>query len=214
MSGRVYNAEQTTPIKLPSLSSQSTILSRSTKKGSAGNEMRFEDKKDSEELYLHAQKDMRTEIENDLTTTVIAGSELHTVKKGDRTVKVDTGKEVHSVKGTRALEVTGDETHTNKANFTHEVTGNYELKVTGNLVIDVTGSIKIKSAMSVDVEAGTNLTNKAAVNLKNEAGVGLTNKGGATLTNESVMVSNKASAMQTVDGGGLLEAKAGLVKIN
>ncbi len=214
VSGRVYNAEQTTPIKLPSLSSQSTVLSRSTKKGSAGNEMRFEDKKDSEELYLHAQKDMRAEIENDLTTTVIAGSELHTVKKGDRTVKVDTGNEVHSVKGTRALEVTGDETHTNKANFTHKVTGNYELKVTGNLVIDVTGSIKIKSAMSVDVEAGTNLTNKAAVNLKNEAGVGLTNKGGATLTNESVMVSNKASAMQTVDGGGLLVAKAGLVKIN
>jgi type VI secretion system secreted protein VgrG len=30
------------------------------------------------------------------------------------------------VKGTREVTVTGDETHTDKANFTQKVTGNYE----------------------------------------------------------------------------------------
>ena len=37
---------------------------------------------------------------------------------------------------------------------------------------------------------------------------------GTTLDNEGAMVTNKASAMQTVDGGGMLTVKGGLVKIN
>lgn len=214
VTGSVYNAEQTTPIGLPAKSSQSTIRSRSTKKGTAGNEMRFEDKKDAEELYLHAQKDMLVEVENDMTTTVIAGNEAHTVKKGNRTVKVDTGNESHSVKGTRALEITGDETHTNEANFTQEVTGNYELKVTGNLVIDVTGTVTIKSAQSVDIKAGTNLTSKAGANLTNDAGAMLTNKGGAKIANEAPLIDSKASGMHSVEASGILTLKGALVQIN
>lgn len=238
VTGSVYNAEKTTPITLPGSQTQSTIRSRSSKQGSAGNEIRFEDKKDSEEFYFHAQKDMKVEIENSLTTTVKESHETHTLEKGDRTVEVKTGKEVHKVKGTRELEVTGNETHTNKADFKQEVTGNHELKVTGNLVIDVTGSITIKSAKDITIkagttlaaeagtslsnkagtalnnEAGTALTNKAGTSLTNEASLGLKNKAGTTLDNEGTMVNNKASATQTVDGGGMLTVKGGLVKIN
>lgn len=214
VAGSVYNGTQTTPVGLPSSSTQSTIRSRSTKSGTAGNEMRFEDKKDAEELYLHAQKDMRVEIENDLGTTVMAGNETHTVSKGDRTVKVDTGKEIHSVKGTRALEITGNETHVNKADFTQTVTGNYELKVTGNLVIDVTGTLLIKSAQTVDLNAGTDLGIKATANLKSEAGAAWSGKGGATLSSEAPSISSKASGMHSVEGGGMLTLKGGLVKIN
>lgn len=214
ITGSVYNADQTTPITLPGMSSQSTIRSRSTKKGTAGNELRFEDKKDAEELYMHAQKDMRVEVENDLTTTVIAGNETHKVEKGDRTVKVEKGKEVHTVQGTREVEVTGDETHVNKANFTQRVTGNYELKVQGNLTIDVTGTILIKSAQSVDVKAGTNLTNKAAANLTNDAGAALTNKAVVQMTNQAPKIDSKADGLHTVEAGGILTLKGALVKIN
>jgi type VI secretion system secreted protein VgrG len=214
VSGSVYNGTNPTPVTLPGMSSQSTIRSRSTKTGDAGNEMRFEDKKGSEEFYLHAQKDMRVEIENDLTTTVMAGNELHTVTKGNRTVKVDTGNEIHSVKGTRALDVTGNETHDNKANFTQTVTGNYELKVTGNLVIDVTGTLLIKSAQTLDLKAGTDLGANAGVNFKAEAGVALSAKGGASLSNEAPSISSKASGMNAVEGGGMVTLKGGLVKIN
>ena len=238
VTGSVYNAEKTPPVTLPSMQTQSTIKSRSSKSGAAGNEIRFEDKKDSEEFYFHAQKDMKVEIENALTTTVKASHEVHTLEKGDRTVDVQTGKEVHKVKGTRAVTVTGNETHTDEADFTHKVTGNYELKVTGNLVIDVTGSITLKSAKDITIKAGTTLqaeagtsltnkagtaltnqsgtalTNKAGTSLSNEASLGLKNKAGTTLDNEGAMVTNKASAMQTVDGGGMLTVKGGLVKIN
>lgn len=230
VTGCVYNAENTAPVTLPGMQTQSTIKSRSSKQGTAGNEMRMEDKKDAEEFYFHAQKDMKVEIENDLSTKLFKGSETHTLEKGDRTVDVQTGKEIHKVKGTRALTVTGNETHTNEADFKQAVTGNYELKVTGNLVIDVTGTISIKSGTTFKAEAGTtltskagtaltneagtSLTNKAGMDLTNQAGTGLKNKAGTTLDNEGAMVTNKASAMQTVDGGGMLTLKGGLVKIN
>jgi type VI secretion system secreted protein VgrG len=238
VTGCVYNSENTTPITLPGMQTQSTIKSRSSKEGTAGNEIRMEDKKDAEELYLHAQKDMKVEIENDLSTSLVEGSETHTIEKGDRTLEVKTGKETYSVKGTRDITVTGDETHTNEANFTQEVKGDFTLKVTGNLVIDVTGTISIKSGSSLTTEAateianksgttfankagtaltneaGTSLTNKAGLDLTNQAGTGLVNKAGTTLDNEGAMVTNKASAMQTVDGGGMLTLKGGLVKIN
>ena len=230
ITGAVYNGENTTPVTLPGMQTQSTLKSRSSKQGAAGNEIRMEDKKDSEELYFHAQKDMKVEIENDLSTSLTEGSEIHTLEKGDRTVNVKTGKETHEVKGTRSLTITGAETHTNKADFTHTVSGNYALKITGNLVIEASGSISIKAGTTFSMEAGTALTNKAGTaltnqagtaltnkagtDLTNQAGMGLTNKAGTTLENQGAMVTNKASAMQTVDGGGMLTLKGGLVKIN
>ncbi len=51
--GSVYNADQTVPYALPGEQTKSTLLSRSSKGGSAGNELRFEDRKDSEELFMH-----------------------------------------------------------------------------------------------------------------------------------------------------------------
>lgn len=220
--GSVYNAEQTTPIELSSNPTQSTLRSRSTKNGQAGNEIRFEDKTGEEELYLHAQKDMWTEVENNLKTEVIEGDELHVVKKGNRSVQVQTGNEEHVVQGTRDLEVGGNETHVNKADMTQQVTGNYTLevggdyalKVTGNLVIEALGSVTIQSKQSVDVKAGTSLTN--------EANLELVNKGKTKISNESVMIESKATGMHTLKAGGSLQAessgilmlKGTLVKIN
>ncbi|KXU85417.1 ImpA family type VI secretion-associated protein [Paraburkholderia monticola] len=206
VTGCVYNGENAPPVALPSLQTQSVMRSRSSKNGTAGNEIRMEDKLDSEELYLHAQKDMTVEIENALSTTVKAGAETHVVQKGDRSIEVSEGKETHTVKGTRALDVTGDETHTNHAKFTHSVTGdhahtvngNYTLKVGGNLTIEVTGSVSIKAGTSFASEAGTTHASKATT----------------TLSTEGMTVSHKASAQQTVDGGGQLALKGGMVQLN
>jgi type VI secretion system secreted protein VgrG len=238
ITGSVYNGENTTPVTLPTHQTQSVIRTRSSPKGTAGNEIRLEDKKDAEEFYFHAQKDMKVEIENALTTTLIKGAEIHTLNEGDRTIDVKTGKEIHKVKGTRAVTITGNETHDNEANFNHTVKGNFTLKVTGDFLLDVTGGITIKSAKTVKVDAGTTLnasagttltneagttltnksgtalTNQAGTALTNKAGMGLVNEAGTTLDNKAAMITHKASAMQTVDGGGMLTVKGGLVKIN
>ena len=215
ITGAVYNSEQVVPYTLPGEQTKSTIKTNSSKGGNGFNEIRFEDKKDSEELYFHAQKDQTIVVENDRTksvlhnetntikqdrsTTIQEGNDTYVVSKGNRTFKVETGTETYEVKGTRTLTITGDETHTNKANFTQNITGNYELKVTGNLVIDVTGSVTIKSGQAMTHESQMSMTNKAGMSLTNEAQMDITNKG---------------EASNTVESSGITTIKGSLVKIN
>jgi type VI secretion system secreted protein VgrG len=231
VTGAVYNAEQTVPYPLPAQQTRSTIKSNTSKGGAGFNEIRFEDKKDGEEVYLHAQRDHNIVVEHDRTkkvlnnetneikkdrsTTIQEGNDTYVVAKGNRLFQVNTGNETYEVKGTRELTVTGDETHTDKANFTHKVTGNYELKVTGNLTIDVTGNVTFKSKGSMTHEAQMSMTNKAAMSMTNEAQMSMTNKAGMSLTNEAQMaITNKGNASNTVESSGITSVKGALVKIN
>jgi type VI secretion system secreted protein VgrG len=72
ITGRVYNAEQIPPYALPANATQIGIQTRSSKGGSAANfnEIRFEDKKGQEELYVHAERDVTIMVEHDETKTV------------------------------------------------------------------------------------------------------------------------------------------------
>src|SRR5205814_580582 len=65
--GSVYNADMMPPYTLPDNKSQSGIKSRSTKNGTPDNynEIRMEDKKGSEEILVHAEKDLTVEVEHD-----------------------------------------------------------------------------------------------------------------------------------------------------
>jgi type VI secretion system secreted protein VgrG len=215
VTGAVYNAEQTVPYTLPDEQTKSTVKTNTSKGGNGYNEIRFEDKKDSEELYFHAQKDQNIVVEHDRTkkvlnnetntikqdrsTTIEEGNDTYVVSKGNRTFQVNTGNETCEVKGTREVTVTGDETHTDKANFTQKVTGNYELKVTGNLTIDVTGSVTIKSGQAMTHESQMSMTNKAGMSLTNEAQLAITNKG---------------QASNSVESSGITTIKGAMVKIN
>lgn len=134
ITGAVYNSEQVVPYTLPDEQTKSTVKTNSSKGGNGFNEIRFEDKKDSEEIYFHAQKDQNIVVQN------------------DRTKKIKHN-ETNTVEGTRESTITGDETNTNKANFTQKVTGNYELKVTGNLTIEATGNVTIKGTAGVNIES-------------------------------------------------------------
>src|ERR1700675_331982 len=60
ITGRVYNAEPVFPYDLPEHQTVSTLKSRSSKGGGSENynEIRFEDKKGSEQLFINAEKDM------------------------------------------------------------------------------------------------------------------------------------------------------------
>jgi type VI secretion system secreted protein VgrG len=84
--GSVYNASQMPPYKLPDNKTQSGIKSRSTLKGegSNANELRFEDKKDSEYILFHAEKDFQREVENNDTLKVGYDKK----DKGDQTIEI------------------------------------------------------------------------------------------------------------------------------
>lgn len=65
--GRVYHGANVPPYVLPAEKTKSTIKSDTSPGGGGSNELRFEDKKGAEEVYLHAQKDWNIEVENDKT---------------------------------------------------------------------------------------------------------------------------------------------------
>ncbi len=142
ITGRVYNDLNKLPYTLPDNKTQSGIKSRSTTGGTEQNfnELRFEDKKDSEEIYFHAEKDFNREVENNDTLKVgfdkknkgdqtIEIFNNQTITIGDsqandgsqtvdiwnnRTVTLEQGNEKLEVKqGNREVDVdTGDDTHT------------------------------------------------------------------------------------------------------
>jgi len=102
VTGRVYNDDQMPPWALPASASQSGVLSRSVD-GHAenANALRFEDKPGAEQIWLHAERNLDTEVEAD---------ETHTVG-GHRTTAI-TGNEQLDVQGTRATTIQGHESAT------------------------------------------------------------------------------------------------------
>jgi type VI secretion system secreted protein VgrG len=239
VTGCVYNGDNALPYALPANQTQSGIKTQSSKGGGGFNELRFEDKKDAEEVFLQAQKDFKINVLNDTTATVghdetltvqnartrtvKDGDETVTLEKGKRSVTIQTGSDTLDVKDSRTVKVGADQTHSTGGNYEHQVTGNYSLTVDGNLTIKVTGTLTLesggtfsmKSGADFAAEASTSVTHKAGTALTNQAGTSLTNKAGTTLTNDAgVSLMNKGGAEQTVDGGGMLTLKGGLVKVN
>ncbi|MEN8237343.1 MAG: type VI secretion system tip protein TssI/VgrG [Pseudomonadota bacterium] len=213
VTGCVYNADSLPPY-LPDEPTKSTIKTDSSLGGGGYNEIRFEDLKGSEEIYIQAEKDKnvwvkdsrKTDIDCFETLTVgkdrkidVKGNETHTVDL-ERSVTVTgneshtnaanlthdvTGDESHTNAATLTHDVTGDESHTNAANFTHAVTGDYTLTVDGNLAITVTGDITINgNSVALKTKATTSL----------ESGAETTIKAGADIEMEGVNINSKASA--------------------
>jgi len=128
ITGRFYNADNMAPWGLPGNATQSGILSRSTKDGGYenANALRFEDKKGEEQLWLHAEKDQLTEVENDEKKWVgrdrvktIDRDETNHIQR-DRTETVDRDETI-TVHGKRTEEVDGNETITIHSNRTERV---------------------------------------------------------------------------------------------
>lgn len=67
--GRTYHESNRSPGSLPGTKTQMTIRSK-TYKGDGFNELRFEDATGNEQVYIHAQKNMDTEVLNNRTTDV------------------------------------------------------------------------------------------------------------------------------------------------
>src|SRR2546426_11941073 len=86
VAGSVH-ADNPPPYSLPGEKTKSTIKSNSSKGGDGSNELRFEDAKGNEEIFIHAQKDLHIDVENDEGDT-IGGNRTVTVAK-DESVTID-----------------------------------------------------------------------------------------------------------------------------
>jgi len=222
VTGRVYNAENMPPYALPDNATQSGIKTRSTAGGDAEtfNELRFEDKKDNEDIYFHAQKDFHRVVENDddlqvlhdqsitvtnnRTLTVKEGNETITIEQGNRERTVKTGNDTLNVDtGNRAVTVkTGNDTHNvdtgNRAvivktgNDTHTVkTGNREVLVElGNDTLTVKAGNQ-----TVKVDAGSSTTEAAqSITLKVGSNIIEITSSGITISGMTVKIQGEMQA--------------------
>ena len=113
--GRTYHQENRTPGSLPGTKTQMTIRSK-TYMGSGFNELKFDDATVREQVYIHAQKNMDTEVLNDRTTTVkhdhretVKNDQTVTIQEGNRLLTVEKGHKITGVlKGSLSEDVFQD----------------------------------------------------------------------------------------------------------
>ena len=96
ITGRVYNADRMPPYTLPANKTQTGIKTRSSLGGGPANfnEIRFEDKKGSEQVFMHAEKDMDFQVEKDCREWI--GVDRHLIVKNDRNEEVGSNYYVKS----------------------------------------------------------------------------------------------------------------------
>src|SRR6266516_1040927 len=96
INGRVYNDDQMPTYPLPDHKTRTTFMSRSTKGGGSANynELRFEDKKGSEQIFINAEKDMDHRNEKvGQTMSLQVGQNLQ--EKSGQNFAHEAGMEIH-----------------------------------------------------------------------------------------------------------------------
>lgn len=158
VTGCVYNGDNATPYALPGEMTRSTLKTMSSKGGGGFNELRFEDKKGSEEIFLHAAKDLQARVENDSTETVggnrditITGNHKHTIK----------GDEHHEAQGARTSQVGKDDGLTVNGSLAISTAKDLGISVGGSAMHNMSQDIHIKAGMNIVLEAGITLSLKA-----------------------------------------------------
>ncbi|WP_032112728.1 type VI secretion system Vgr family protein [Candidatus Paracaedibacter symbiosus] len=185
ITGCVYNSDNMPPYAKDE-PTKSTIKSNSTKDGGTdNNEFRFEDKKGSEEIFIHAQKDMNTVVEDNRSLKINAGDDTTDIMAGDRTVTLHGEKRDKRAqrgndtlvlsKGSRTVKLNAE--GKDKANHLLELTrgdntitlkeGDFVITLNkGNQTIDIKGSLTIKVTGAINFEGDDNITIKAGGDIK------------------------------------------------
>lgn len=235
VTGSVYNADNMPPYELAANKTQSGIKSRSSKEGNKDNfnEIRFEDKKDNEELRIQAEKDMNVGVKNIRKTYIGAALDDDGVgsKFGDcpgigemnEQLTVFADRETF-IKGNDTLEIAEDSA-ASKGRIMTVNNGDHKLTVkkgdqttsidTGNKKTtlkkgDITRKVKMgkvleQAAKSIEFKVGGS-------SIKIEPAK-ITIKSTQILINGQATVDVK-SVKTGIAGSAMVEVKGGIVKIN
>ncbi len=210
ITGQVYHGINRTPYKLPDNKTISAFKSNSSPDGDGFNEIRFEDKKGEEQLYIHGEKNFDLRVKNDCFETIEQNRHLHVLQDkfehvdNNRNETIDAdhiekigkdrhlnviGKEAKQVGGSLSLTVKGDMIEVFKADHSEQDTGDYYLKA-NNVVIEAMQNITLSVGGSyISIEPG-------AIEIN---------------TSGQVKV---AGTQVSVNGSAMTEVKGGIVKIN
>jgi type VI secretion system secreted protein VgrG len=159
ITGRVYNNTQTVPYSLPDMGTRTTFRTSSSTGGGTShyNELRFEDKSGSEQVFIRAEKDYDTRVLNDSREWI--GKNQSIIIKKDRMEKVDgddhveiTGNLNQKAGQTISMQA-GQNTYAKSGeNFAHQAGMAIHLKAGTTVIIEADVQISLKTPSSfIDV---------------------------------------------------------------
>jgi len=149
ITGRVYNANEMPPYELPREQTKSTIKTNSSKGGGGFNELRFEDAKGKEQIFVHAERDMDIRVKNDSREWI--GHDRHLIVKANQRELVEADKHGH-VQGSLQEKIDGD--------MSLQVGGKRHAKVGTVNATEAGQEIHLKAGMKIIIEAGMQLSLK------------------------------------------------------
>ncbi len=177
ITGRVYNADCMPPYTLPDQATMVTLKSNSSKGGGGFNEIRLEDKKGSEQLFIHAEKDQDLRVKHDTYEWV--GNERHLIVVTDQFEQVD---------GDKHLTVAGDQNEKVDGTVSLKAGMDLQQKVGTKYGLDAGQEVHIKGGMNVVIEAGMSVTLKAG------GGFIVVGPAGVTISGTPVLINSGGSA--------------------
>ncbi len=150
VTGCLYHKEHQVPYDLPANKTRTVFKTLSSPGGGGYNELRIEDRKGAEQIYIHAQRDWDENIEHDQKIRV--GHERHD------TVEANSYSELKAeehliVAGDRKVEIKPDD-HLTVGQTQHIKLGTAQLTRAGR-------EIHLKAGQKMVIEAGVELTLKA-----------------------------------------------------
>jgi type VI secretion system secreted protein VgrG len=225
VTGCVYNAFTSTPFPLPNDKTKSTIKSQSSPNKQGYNEITFEDMAGSEQIIVHAQKDMNEKVENNHSLGVgvdqsysIGNNQTFTVG-GDQKFTVD-GSQFITVKGQpqkggfkgSSTDVTGHYKMTASDTAYMSAPNKITLECPGSSITLEPGKITIKAGGNAEIVLDANALMKSAaasqVLLDGDALMAASGGGNAKCTADFACSGTKATISSTAGGGAEFTANA------
>ena len=214
ITGRVYHGTNTPPYPLPDEKTKSTIKSDSSLGGGGSNEIRFEDKKGEEEVYLHGQKDWTIAIENDKNQTV--GHDESLSVGNDKTIEIGANH-TESIGANMSIKVGKNKTETVTINTAETIGVAKELTIGGayqvtvgaamNETIGAAKAEEIGAAKSVNI--GANSSENIGKNKSVDAGKNISQSAGKDVSVQS----GKKMALNAGDDFAISGGKGGIIDI-
>ncbi|MEM7151374.1 MAG: type VI secretion system tip protein TssI/VgrG [Myxococcota bacterium] len=198
VTGCVYNGANAPPYPLPDNKTISTIKTNSSPGGTGFNELRFEDAKGSEEIFMHAQRNLAEVVLADRSAEV--GNDDREVVGNDKSIDVQgfhqegigkdmtlqvganhsasiggdhqqtvSGSSSESVSGTADLTIDGAATTTMGADYTESVGSNKSVSVGGDFETRCDGAVRQFVELSTTLTSGKDATIKTSKSMLLEA---------------------------------------------
>jgi type VI secretion system secreted protein VgrG len=177
--GAVYNADMMPSYQLPDHKTMSGSKTMSSLGGAGFNEIRFEDLKGKEQIFIHGEKDQDIRIKNDRREWI--GNDRHLIVKRDKFEQVDRDEQnlikrdqIEEIDRDHHLKIKGKESISVEGSHSFKVTGDVNEKFAANHNEEAGTAIHIKAGTKLILEAGTQISLKVGSNFIDIGPAGVT----------------------------------------